>query len=530
MTNKRIKIIKDSDSSDSDHESDSSDSEPEPESDPDDPIYEPEHECSICGSTGTCSCKLLYYSMLYKSIMDITNDAINDPTDESGCCPTVPTTTMVPVVPTVPVVPEQGIKHFKLNKDIKVCTGVSDLIKLLESEDPAAAVTGQKDLQKALIDLDNLVGMTSLKSMLVNQILFFLQNLQEPGTFLHTVITGDPGTGKTTLINVLSRIYKSMGFLKHNGVVKADRTDFIAEYLGQTAIKTKKVLEKAKGGILLIDEAYSLGSEGNDSFSKECIDTINQYLSEKVDDLICIICGYEFEIEQCFFKKNNGLSRRFPWRFHISSYSPEELYQILKIQLGPQGAAGAAGAVGAVGTQWSIDLSESEIVKLIKDNSKYFDGNGGSTRSLLDKCKILYAQSRFNDPVKTLPASEDPQTTTVAPVVPVTPAATKRSRYVKKGLERGPQAPCGSGSPTGARNGPSIPCGAPCGSGSPTGAPIMHVISKTNFIEGLELHKISHKRSETLCSFCIERTLLQNEENQCTKCNESKISNRLMYS
>ena len=95
-------------------------------------------------------------------------------------------------------------------------------------------------------------------------------------------------------------------------------------------------MKKQKDGILLIDEAYSLGpgsDSNNDSFSKECIDTINQFLSEHVDDFVCIIAGYKDEIDKCFFKQNSGLKRRFPWTFEINAYGPEELLSILIKQL-----------------------------------------------------------------------------------------------------------------------------------------------------------------------------------------------------
>lgn len=277
--------------------------------------------------------------------------------------------------------PRVNIKDFVLNPDVKVCKTVQNLITLLDHVD---ATLAQRDLRNALIELNELIGLDKLKEQLVNQILFFMEDLIEPGTFLHTVITGNPGTGKTTLIHILAKIYKSMGILKEDKVVKADRTTMIAEYLGQTAIKTKKVLDSAKGGILLIDEAYALGdpSTGNpDIFSVECINTINQYLSEHVNELVCIICGYEKDIQKCFFSKNSGLERRFQWRFNIETYTAEELYNIFIKQM----------------DKWTIDVPKEYIVAQIKKHSKSFSGNGGSTRSLIDKCKINYAQRNFNN-------------------------------------------------------------------------------------------------------------------------------------
>jgi hypothetical protein len=273
-------------------------------------------------------------------------------------------------------------KDFILNKSNKPIDNLDDFIKILDNPN---AKESQKNLILALKELNNLVGMETLKQQIINQILFFIQDLVDSGTFLHSVITGDPGTGKTSVINILAKIYKALGFLKTDKVNKVDRSDLIAEYLGQTAIKTKKALVNATGGILLIDEVYSIGDSNNkDSFSKECIDTINQYLSEHVDDIICIVAGYEDQIEKCFFKQNSGLRRRFPWKFHINKYEPNELCEILFRQLGA----------------WKFDFDRNYILKTLTEKKSYFNGNGGDTRNLLDKCKIIYARRNFREAEK----------------------------------------------------------------------------------------------------------------------------------
>ncbi len=266
---------------------------------------------------------------------------------------------------------------FKFNKLDKNIENLDDLIQLLNYPN---IKDNQLDLVNALIELNNLIGMTILKQQIINQILFFIKDLNDKELYLNSVIIGSPGTGKTTFINILSKIYKSIGFLSKNKVVKADRSELIGEYLGHTAIKTKKVLNSALGGILLIDEAYSLGSSsGNDSFSKECIDTINQFLSEHVDDFVCIIAGYEHEIESCFFKQNPGLKRRFAWKFNIQNYNADELYEIFISQL----------------KDWKCNLDKSYIINSIKLNMELFTGNGGDTKNLIDRCRIHYARRNF---------------------------------------------------------------------------------------------------------------------------------------
>jgi len=261
-------------------------------------------------------------------------------------------------------------------------TTLDDLIDILDIPNETKVSSNQKDLVFSLKELNNLIGLKSFKEILINQILFFIQDLMSPETFLNAVISGPPGVGKTTVINILAKIYQALGLLTKNTVIKVSRADLIADFLGQTAIKTKKVLNLASGGILLIDEAYSLGSgDGDDSYSKECIDTINEYLSLNVSNLICIIAGYENEIEKCFFKQNSGLKRRFPWKFNIDNYNPEELSLIFRKQLGDSKI------------QWS--LIDDGLLDLFKKNIEKFDGNGGDTKNLLDRCKICYARRNF---------------------------------------------------------------------------------------------------------------------------------------
>ena len=277
-------------------------------------------------------------------------------------------------------------KDFCLNKSSHdKLNNLKDLIDILDHED---AKKEQKELLLALRDLNNMIGMKKLKEQIINQILFFIQDLHDPGSFLHTVITGSPGTGKTSVAYIISRIYRSLGFLSNDKVVKATRSELIGEYVGHTAPKTTKVLDSAKGGVIFIDEAYSLGSgnSDHDSFSKECIDTINEYLSVHSNDLICIIAGYHDQIKKCFFSQNEGLERRFPWRFQIDNYTPEELYEILLKQIKEK--------------NWEIDVKKDIIVKYFSDYYDNFNGNGGDTLNLLEKCKIAHAKRIFVEKIE----------------------------------------------------------------------------------------------------------------------------------
>ncbi len=242
------------------------------------------------------------------------------------------------------------------------------------------------ELVENLKQLRDMVGMENVKQNIVNQLLLFMQELNDPGMFLHTVLTGGPGSGKTTLCHILSKIYKSMGFLEKSEITIADRPKLIGQWLGETAIKTKKVLDSARGGILLIDEAYSLGDQegGRDSFSKECIDTLNQYLSEHVDDFVCIVAGYKEDLDKCFFAVNQGLARRFPWRYDMDKYTPDNMVKIMNIQLKKQ--------------NWSVDVTDEYMVGVVKGNKDLFNNYGGDTNNFLEKCKVCHAQRIFGDP------------------------------------------------------------------------------------------------------------------------------------
>ena len=198
---------------------------------------------------------------------------------------------------------------------------------------------------------------------------------------LHTVVYGGPGVGKTRFINILARIYAALGILPTSKVTVAKRSDLIAGYLGQTAIKTRKMIEAAKGGILLIDEAYSLGDVAQkDSFSRECIDTLNQALSEEKADFICIIAGYKADLEDRFFKSNPGLERRFPFRISIGEYTATHLRDIFVQIVRSRG--------------WDIDASAAPI-SLFEDNRDHFRFNGGDMETLFTKTKFLHGRRVF---------------------------------------------------------------------------------------------------------------------------------------
>ena len=239
-------------------------------------------------------------------------------------------------------------------------------------------------LQDPLQRLQRLIGMESIKSNIFNQLVFFLQNIEpQHPHMLHTCVQGPPGCGKTELANILADIYANLGIIREAKVVVARRSDLVAGFLGQTAMKTQEVIDSAKGGVLLIDEAYSLGNEEKkDSFAKECIDTINQNLTEGKGDFICIIAGYKEDLEKSFFGFNSGLERRFPYRFTIEDYTAEDLCKIYQTILAR--------------SDWKINQEdEKKMVEFFRKERESFKFNGGDLENFVHFTKLAFAKNKI---------------------------------------------------------------------------------------------------------------------------------------
>lgn len=238
-------------------------------------------------------------------------------------------------------------------------------------------------IKKSLVKLNNLIGLESLKKDIMNQILFIIQNLNTD-EMMHTALMGPPGVGKTTVAKIIGEIYTCLGNLSKGTFKMVGREDLIAEYLGQTAVKTKKVLNSSLGGVLFIDEAYSLGNGSDkDTYSKECIDTITKFLSENTKDFVCIIAGYTEQLNSCFFNSNPGLNRRFPWKYELEEYKPESLCKIFEYQLKKD--------------KWKFKKMECSVYlkELIETNKELFNNNGGDTLNFITSCKIMHSRRMF---------------------------------------------------------------------------------------------------------------------------------------
>lgn len=197
-------------------------------------------------------------------------------------------------------------------------------------------VEKEKTLKELLAELNSLVGLDSVKDKVKDLIAYQKvqkmrrdNNLHSVKNTLHLAFLGNPGTGKTTVARIVGRIYKQLGLLSKGHFVEVSRTDLIAGYQGQTALKVKKVIEKAKGGTLFIDEAYSLTeNDHSDSYGRECLTELTKALEDYRDDLAVIVAGYT-EPMQKFFESNPGLRSRFSTFIEFEDYSVRELEEIL---------------------------------------------------------------------------------------------------------------------------------------------------------------------------------------------------------
>lgn len=194
-------------------------------------------------------------------------------------------------------------------------------------------------VQEILSELNSLIGLREIKK-LITEIYAFVEiqkkrqkeKLPSEPQVWHMIFKGNPGTGKTTVARIIGRLFKEVGVLPKGHLVEVERADLVGEYIGHTAQKTREQLKRALGGVLFIDEAYSLARGGNRDFGKEAIDVLVKGMEDNKDNLILILAGYREEMDW-FIETNPGLRSRFPIHLNFPDYTTEELLAIADLML-----------------------------------------------------------------------------------------------------------------------------------------------------------------------------------------------------
>ena len=193
-------------------------------------------------------------------------------------------------------------------------------------EDLKAELNALIGLDGVKREVNNLINMVTVHKLRKEH------GLKSVDMSLHMVFSGNPGTGKTTIARLMARIYRSLGILSKGQLVEVDRSGLVAGYVGQTATKTMKVIESALGGVLFIDEAYSLNSKSENDFGLEAINTLLKAMEDHREDLVVIVAGYDGLMDQ-FIHSNPGLESRFNRYLHFDDYNVDEMMAILDLQL-----------------------------------------------------------------------------------------------------------------------------------------------------------------------------------------------------
>lgn len=264
--------------------------------------------------------------------------------------------------------------------------GIGEALRIMHSEStPKATATpaesGEERLKRLEEELESLIGLQAVKKT-ITEIQAYAQIQQKRIAFhlasdpvvLHMIFKGNPGTGKTTVARIIGKMFKEMGVLSKGHTVEVERADLVAEYIGQTAQRTRETLKKSLGGILFVDEAYSLARGGGKDFGKEAIDTLVKSMEDNRTNLIIILAGYPRPMD-IFLESNPGLISRFPITIDFPDYSDSELFKIAKSMLDTR--------------QYAMNLAaERKLMRLI-NRARSLEatnfGNARMVRNLIEK-------------------------------------------------------------------------------------------------------------------------------------------------
>ena len=233
-----------------------------------------------------------------------------------------------------------------------------------------AGYVGLTHIKEEVQDLINLVAVYQMRKE---------HNLPVSDLSLHMVFSGNPGTGKTMIARLMARIYKTLGILEKGHLVEVDRSALVAGYVGQTATKTMEVLEKARGGVLFIDEAYTLSRGAENDFGQEAIDTMLKYMEDHRDEIVVIVAGY-VELMEEFVHSNPGLESRFNRFMHFPDYTGAELMEIFQMRC----------EKNCYVLNKEAEAEVQKYLSNVSETHKTF-GNGRGVRNLFEKILVEQA-------------------------------------------------------------------------------------------------------------------------------------------
>jgi len=261
-------------------------------------------------------------------------------------------------------------------------------MKFAESSNHLNSMSAESFPDKdAFKELEKLIGLKEVKRTLAEVTAFSLiqtkrseLQLKADPTALHMLFKGNPGTGKTTVARILGKIFKEINILSKGHLVEVERADLVGEYIGHTAQKTKEMIKRSLGGIMFIDEAYTLAQGGEKDFGQEAIATLVKAMEDHRQDLIVILAGYSSEMNR-FIRSNPGLRSRFPIHIDFCDYNEEELFQIAmqmyaerEYQLSSRG-------------RWKL---KNELAQFVRSRHPH-SGNARYVRNLVEKSIRLQA-------------------------------------------------------------------------------------------------------------------------------------------
>ena len=257
------------------------------------------------------------------------------------------------------------------------------LVNYISFNDSIPVISETKSNDQIFAELNDLVGLQTVKDALKDLVSLISLKQKTEGSLkikdinLHMLFLGNPGTGKTTVARLLSGILYNLGYIKENKLIEVSSKDLVAEYVGQTAPKTNAVIERAKGGILFIDEAYALASD-NSSYNDEAVATLIKGMEDFRDDLVVILAGYTKEM-QAFLNSNSGIVSRIGYTLTFNDYTVDELIEIFKSFIKKSGFKITDGA-----------LNKAKILIEENINTKNF-GNARFVRNMYEKTVVRHA-------------------------------------------------------------------------------------------------------------------------------------------